>query len=520
MPIAARLIALVVLFLSLSAVADDVKPNVLFIAVDDLKPAIGAFGDEHAVTPNLDRLAARGTAFTNAHCQVAVCAPSRASLMLGLRPDATRVWDLETKFRDAQPDAVTLPQCFKLAGYQAIGMGKLYDDRSTDSRSAMDKVSWSTPYVRVHAEARTTLGYLNPEVVAKVQAARAEVGGRRGNRDQLIEKAFPDGRPITDRADVPDDAYIDGAIAVEAVKRLKGFAESKEPFFLGVGFFKPHLPFNAPEKYWQLYDRDKLPLAEVTKAPEGAPAYATQPGWELRSGYNAPRTGAIALEMQRELVHGYYAATSYIDAQIGKLLDELDRAGLADNTIVVVWGDHGWHLGDHGMWCKHTNYEQATRAPLIIAAPGSRTAGSFKSGKSEAPVEFIDIYPTLIDLARIDEQTPLHGTSLRPILEDPAASVKPIAISQFKRDGGNDMKMGYAYRSDRYRLVQWRKMNTYRGEFDGPVVATELYDYQEDPLETRNLADDPAYADARAEMEALAAEAFAENRKIAEAVGE
>ncbi len=510
--LAAVAVATVVLFVGawlLSPPASAAEPalqrdrpmNVLFIAVDDLKPLIGAFGDEKAVTPNMDRLAAKGAAFTNAHCQQAVCAPSRVSLLTGLRPDTTKVWDLKTEFRAALPDVVTLPQRFKMSGYQSVGMGKIYDPRSAGGRRSMDAVSWSEPFLKVDAPADDTFGYRDPAVVAHVAEAKQSPDWPRGYGKQL-DFAFPDGKPATDKADVPDEAYEDGAMTEVAKQRLAGFAKSGESFFLAVGFKKPHLPFNAPAKYWDLYDRDSFELATVTAAPEGAPDYAPQPGWELRSNYDVVDEGPIPEAKQRELIHGYYAATSYIDAQVGELLDTLEAEGLAENTLIVLWGDHGWHLGDHDIWCKHTNYEQATRSPLIVVDP--RLTGGLRNA---SPVELVDVFPTLLDLAGIEHDGPLHGASLAPILRGDAQRVKEVAVSQYPRGGGGNARMGYAYRTDRYRLVRWREQNAKRdGETNGPINAVELYDYEVDPLETRNLADDPDYADVRAELEALADE--------------
>ncbi len=476
--------------------------NVLFIPVDDLKPAIAAFGDERAITPNLDRLAERGTIFTNAHCQQAVCAPSRVSMLTGLYADTTKVWDLRTKFRDHLPDVVTLPQTFKNNGYMSVGIGKVFDPRSTDR--GLDTRSWSEPYAQVQSPAQSTFGFREPNVIRQVEIAKTSPDWPDGWKQQL-RFAFPDGQPVTDAADVPDEAYEDGLVADVAGARLREFAASDEPFFFAVGFKKPHLPFNAPLKYWQLYDRDEFELATSRHAPEGAPEYASQPGWELRNGiYDV---GGIGFEgdlpddLQRELIHGYYAATSFIDAQVGELLDTLDQTGLAETTIIVLWGDHGFHLGDHGMWCKHTNYEQATRSPLIIVDP--RHEGGIVNA---SPVELVDVFPTLVELADVEHEGTLHGDSLVPILTGEADAVSDFALSQFPRGGrdGED-KMGYAYRTDRYRLVRWRAQNSRElGEIDGPVVAVELYDYEADPLETRNLADDPAYADIRRDLEAMA----------------
>lgn len=475
------------------------KPNILFISVDDLKPSIGAFGDKVAVTPNMDRLAAIGIAFTNAHCQQAVCSPSRVSLLTGLRPDATQVWDLQTRFRDTVPQAITLPQRFREAGYHTVGIGgKIFHGQEDND----DEASWSERFTRVESPSSPTWGYMDPDVVAEVERNRANYSELPRSRKKQLNALFPDKRPPTERLDVADNVYNDGVVTKTAVRRMTELAELDQPFFLAVGYDKPHLPFIAPEKYWQLYNPDAFTLADVMERPEGAPLFATQPGWELRNGYNVPEKGPVPVDLQQELIHGYYACVSYIDAQVGRLLDKLEETGLSDETIVVLWGDHGFHLGDHGVWCKHTNYEQATRSPLIISAPGIGALG----GTAEAPVEFVDIYPTMLDLAGIPLHAALHGTSLVPMIEDPRVSVKAAAISQYPRGGGSALKMGYAYRTDRYRLVIWRQMDFKNGETIGPIVATELYDYEIDPFETRNLAEDPAYASVRRELESLTEE--------------
>lgn len=487
----------------------DQPPNILFIAIDDLKPAIGAFGDVNAVTPNLDQLAARSTTFLNAHCQQAVCAPSRVSLLTGLRPDTTRVWDLKTRFRDHLPGVVTLPQRFKQAGYRSVGIGKVFDPRSTDNATDLDAASWSEPYLHVTAPADETYGYRNPAVVAFIRQRLAEIEPLPDPWvDQLNAIFSPAGRPPTDRAEVPDDAYDDGAVTEVALTRLADFAESGKPFFFAVGYKKPHLPFNAPEKYWAMHDPAAMPLAGVSPPPRGAPDYAPQPGWELRSAYAVPNNDPIPDDLQRELVHGYYAATSYIDAQVGRLVGALDTHGLADQTIIVVLGDHGWHLGDHGIWCKHTNYEQATRSPLIIYAPGSdQHPGTVKS-----PVELVDIYPTLLDLTGLDPAQPgrdeLQGVSLKPLLRDPRGSVKSAAISQFHRQTDRGTLEGYAFRTVRHRYIEWRAMDLRAGDPLGEVVARELYDYETDPLETQNLIDVPGYAQALQNLENLADQYF------------
>jgi len=366
------------------------RPNVLFIAVDDLKPLLGCYGDLQVKSPNIDRLASRGTVFMNAHCQQAVCGPSRASLLTGVGPDTTKVWDLKTLIRKALPDVVMLPQYFKQNGYTVVGMGKIFDPRSVDNGKDMDKASW-TEYLHPECKADESFGCLNPAYLKHLAAVKDKLEKTKGYNKKLKIA----GRPYCDMADVEDTAYFDGAMAETAVKTLADLAQKKHPFFLAVGFKKPHLSFNAPKKYWDLYNREDLKLAEYIDMPKGAPAYAFQPGWELRSYSGVPRKGRLPEPIQRELIHGYYACVSYIDAQVGKLLDALDAAGVADNTVIVLWGDHGWHLGDHSIWCKHTNYEQATRAPLIFVDPVAGRSGN----RTDSPVNFVDIYPTLCKLA-------------------------------------------------------------------------------------------------------------------------
>lgn len=458
------------------------RPNVLFIAVDDLKPTLGAFGDEHAITPNIDRLAARGTVFLNAHCQQAVSAPSRVSLLTGLRPDQTRVWDLQTRFRDHQPDVITLPQHFRMQGYETVGIGKIYDGRSVDSEATMDEVSWSRPYIRTSAISSSTLGYADP-VARQLVSEQLQQAQEQGLTSWQERRRFVQHRPPVECADVPDEAYIDGVNARQAAVLLKELAAGQAPFFLAVGFAKPHLPFNAPKAYWDLYDRATLPMPPTDRMPEGAPAYAFQDSWELRNQYTGvPQQGPLPLEQQAELIHGYYACVSFVDAQIGIVLQALEDSGQADNTIIVLWGDHGFHLGDHGMWCKHTNYEQATRSPLIIAAP----MGLIPPSVTSAPVEFIDLYPTLCELAGLEQPGHLQGTSLIPTMRDPEVDVRPFAVSQYPRNPQHlGRVMGYALRDRRYRYVQWRRWDRDAGA--GEVVAEELYDLVTDPDETQNV---------------------------------
>lgn len=441
------------------------KPNVLLILVDDLKPSFGAYGDTWVHSPNLDRLAARGMRFERAYCNQAVCAPSRNNLLLGSRSTSLGVYSLGYHFRRAVPDAVTLPQHFRANGYHSAGIGKVFH---IGHGNVNDERSWSVPF---HPD--KVVDYVLQESTGG-QLTREEAYF--SNQKLGENKSLPRGA-AWEIADVDDGAYADGRIAAEAIKRLQAYHTSGEAFFLAVGFTKPHLPFCAPRKYWDLYDRDSLPLPKYTKPPVDAPPYAGKTLGELNQYKPIPDQPPLTDATVRQLIHGYYAALSYMDAQLGRVLDELDRLNLRDNTIVVLWGDHGYHLGDHGSWTKHTNYEQANRIPIIVVAPGVTEPGS----QSMALVETVDLYPTLCQLAGLELPTapqPFDGTSMVPILNGSRTNVRDHAYHCFPKAG----KLGRAVRTDRYRLVEWKP---FRGDRDAEY---ELYDYQADPLETRNLA--------------------------------
>lgn len=458
------------------------KMNVLFIAVDDLKPVLGCYGDSMAITPNIDRLAKRGTVFMNAHCQQAVCGASRASLMSGLRQDTTGITEFGHGMRTFVPGVITLPQQLSNHGYQTTGMGKIYDNRNTNSQD--DSESWSIPYIRVHNPTDRTFTYISPELVPLIEARKAEAKAQGITDQRLIMKTVC---PPYESADVPDNAHYDGMIAERGVETLKDLSTNNQPFFLGVGFYKPHLPFNAPKRYWDMYDPAKIKPVEYAQMPVGAPAFHFQDSGELRARFKVPPGGTpIPEEMRIQMTHGYYACVSYIDAQVGMLLDTLAETGLEKNTIIVLFGDHGFHLGDHGMWCKHTNYEQATRSPLIIAGP----PGLFPAQSTQAPVELMDIYPTLCDILEVPAPHWLEGKSLKPLLYDPEADVKPYAMSMYPRNPKEHGKlMGYALRDRRYRYIEWRKEDSHGNHGRGEVVARELYDLATDPHETVNLVD-------------------------------
>jgi iduronate 2-sulfatase len=471
---AAALLALAACLMSwcqpMDAAPAQPRPNVLLICVDDLKPLLGCYGDSRVRSPNIDRLAARGMLFERAYCNQAVCAPSRNTLLTGRRPDTLGIYDLGTNFRKALPDAVTLPQHFKAHGYRVEGLGKIFH---VGHGNHEDPASWSVPHWPA-----AVIAYALPASRAPQGLTREEALFSNRSADSLPRGA------AFESADVPDDAYPDGRLALETVRRLEHAAQRpNQPFFIAVGFVKPHLPFCAPKRYWDLYDRDAFELAPRQTPPEGAPPYAPQFGGELRQYSGVPASGPIPEDLQRTLIHGYHAAISYMDAQLGHVLDALDRLDLAKSTVVVLWGDHGWHLGDHGIWCKHTNYEQATRIPILIVAPGVTKPGS----RTGAMVETADLYPTLCDLATLPlpvGQVPFDGQSLVPVLKDPNTRHKDAILHVYPRHPRNrGMLLGRAVRTERYRLVEWKSPGA-----DPDSAELELYDYQEDPMETKNVA--------------------------------
>ncbi|MBX3746271.1 MAG: sulfatase [Verrucomicrobiae bacterium] len=444
------------------------RPNILLICVDDLKPTLGTYGDTLAKTPHLDRLASTGLRFDLAYCNQAVCAPSRYSLMLGSRPTSTGLYDLSRNLRQVAPDAVTLTQHFMRHGYRTEAVGKVLH---TGHGNVEDAASWSVPPV-----IEKVVEYLDPAHSAGGRLTREEAYFTNQQLDNI--RALPRGAAI-ESADVPDQAYADGRIADEGIRRLQAAAANPgTPFFLALGFVKPHLPFTAPTRYFDLHDPQAFPLAPFQNPPEGAPRYAGKVGGEIVN-YDPLTVENLRDEVtQRRLIHAYYACVTYVDAQIGRVLDELNRLGLRDNTIVVVWGDHGWHLGDHGFWTKHTNYEEANRIPLILSAPGVTRPGT----ATRQLTETVDLFPTLAELAGLPAPSgpqSIDGASLVPVLRDPAASVRDHAYHCFPRGE----RMGRAIRTARHRLVEWKRPGA------PPETAEfELYDYQADPLETRNLA--------------------------------
>lgn len=448
------------------------RPNVLLILVDDLKPALGCYGDRFARTPNIDRLAARGLRFDMAYCNQAVCAPSRFTLMLGSHPTSTGLYGLGSQLRQVLPDAVTMPQYFSRHGYRTESLGKVFH---IGHGNEGDPGSFDVPHFH-----DKVIEYLDPRSTAGGQLTR-EVAYFTNQRLGEI-RSLPRGAAY-EAPDVKDDQYADGRVANEAIKRLRAARQRRDtagtPFFITVGFVRPHLPFSAPKRYWDLYRREDVPLPEVETLPTGVPRVAGKRGGEITNYTPVPTDPQAAFpeSLKRTLIHGYYASTSFVDSQIGRVVDALHETGLAENTIVLLWGDHGFHLGDLGIWTKHTNFEQATRIPILVVAPGVTRPGSATRQLAES----VDLFPTLAELAGLPAPVlpqPLDGISLVPVLKAPEVHLRDHAYHVYPK-----RSLGRAVRTQRYRLVEWRR-------FGDPAEAAEyeLYDYGDNLLERENLA--------------------------------
>jgi len=455
--------------LGFAAVQAAQKPNVLLILVDDLKPAMGCYGDNAAITPNMDALARRGMRFDMAYCNQAVCAPSRFTLMLGAHSTSTGLYGLGSHLRKAWPGAVTMPQHFAKHGYRTESLGKVFH---IGHGNQGDPESFSVPHFH-----DKVIEYLDPESTDGGKLTREEALFTNQKLGQI--RSLPRGAayesPMANDAD-----YADGRVADETVKRLKAakqrLAKDDTPFFITAGFVRPHLPFSAPKKYWDMHDPAKLPMPVNKAFPKDAPKVALKRGGEIAAFKPVPSNGEIDEELTRKLIHGYYASTSYVDAQIGKVTRALEELGLAKDTIVVLWGDHGWHLGDLSIWTKHTNFEQANRIPIIIVAPGLAKPSSVTSQLAET----VDIFPTLSELAGLPASKgpqPIDGVSLVPVLKNPNARVRDHAFHAYPRG----KKLGRAIRTQRYRLVEWKNHSDPNAGVD-----YELYDYKADPWETQN----------------------------------
>lgn len=433
--------------------------NVLFIIADDLSTTLGCYGVEGVKTPNIDKLASRGLKFNRAYCQASLCNPSRASIMTGRRPDNLRIWSNDPHFRGIYPKIITLPEYFKANGYHTAGIGKIFHNWGQPIHG--DSQSWSEP-----EQYNWAAHYQDWYVVNTPYQIHSDI--KKGAAVQYV--------------DVPDEAYLDGRIANAAVSKLKELQET--PFFLAVGFWKPHLPYNAPKKYWDLYDRNKLPAISYTQPVTGVPDIAYVNSDEARSYADIPKTGEIPDEKTRELRHGYLAAISYLDAQIGKVLDELDRLNLTDKTTIVFTSDHGYHAGEHGQFGKWTNFELGTRVPLIISSPKITKPKT----STNSIVELVDIYPTLAEINKLPhhkEYAKLDGQPLIPVLINPDVKTKPYAISQIARPvgaGADFPVLGSTIRSDNFRYTMWVDRATNK------VLSDEFYDLSKDFFEVNNQA--------------------------------
>ena len=493
------------------------KPNILFIAIDDLRPELGCYGSPIAKSPNLDQLAAEGRLFNRAYCQQAICSPSRASLMTGARPDTIGVVENTAYFRELNPDIVTLPQHLIAHGYETVYCGKIYHGKMTDKEKSWSRgPAWNKMKIK---RTPTPGGYALPE---NQKIRKENMEKMRTKYGEQASYGLVQG-PAYESADVADHVYGDGFNTELAIATLKSHLAWKpnKPLFLGLGFIRPHLNFVAPKKYWDMYDPKEIKLATQTESPRNGAATGIHASFELRVRHGIPKYGPIGDELSRTLLHAYYACVSYVDAQIGKMIKALEEAGIRDNTIIIVWGDHGWHLGEMGVWGKATNYEIAARVPLMIWTPNMKARGQ----RTDALVELVDMYPTLCELAGVPLPKHLEGRSFVPLLDNPNRKWKQAALSQFpnpalrewaanplspgmretffgplikdveakiiKQQGETwdrelfeQHLMGYSMRTDRYRLVSWRD---HRDKLSQPLF-TELYDHLNDPTETVNIA--------------------------------
>jgi len=454
------LASIVLLFISLNLVAQNLqKRNVLFIATDDLNMAIGCYGNDFVKTPNIDRLAKKGVKFSNAHCQIPWCSPSRSSLLTGLRPDSVKVFDLDTHFRQTVPDVVTLPQHFKNNGYHSARIGKIfhYNNPSGIGTNGLDdSLSWNER--------------VNPIGQGKLEEDK--IINLTPNKSLGSAMAF---WPSTGT----DAEQTDGKVATEAIRIMN--ERKSEPFFLAVGFFSPHVPLVAPKKYFDLYDVNKIVLPDVNPADAVKyPKLAFNPIYTPYFWQDRP-------DLKKTFIHAYYASISFVDAQVGRLLDELDRLGLSDNTVVVFWSDHGYQLSEHGQWMKQSLWEESTKSPLIVVDP--KLPAQYQG--CSRTVELLDIYPTLTDLCNLSKPNHLMGVSLKPLMINPLQQWDRPAYTQILRLQSN--VMGRSVRTEKWRYTEWGN-----GE-----KGIELYDLTNDPKEQNNLADDADLKKVRTDMKSL-----------------
>ena len=454
-------INLVLIFLLTSLTAchsntEQVHPNVLFIAIDDLRPELGCYGQEHILSPNIDRIAQTGIVFNKTYCNVPVCGASRASLLTGVRPGNKRFKTFLAKADDDLPGHLSLPRHLKNSGYYTVSLGKVYHQKMDDTAGWSER-PWHPKTSGV------TRDYILPASIDTV-------------KNNSTKKKNGNG-PAWEAAEGDDDIYNDGKTTLKALQKLEQLNEQNQPFFLAVGYYKPHLPFNAPKKYWDMYNRDSINLAMNPYIPQNAPNAAIHNNNELRKQYHGvPEEAPLPNDYARSLRHGYYACISYIDAQIGMLVSKLKELELDNNTIIVIWGDHGWNLGEHTMWCKHNNFITSLRAPLIINIPG-KTSGT----KSDAISEFVDSYPTITELCGVETPSHCEGSSLVKAIEDHSYEGKKATYSKWHN--------GLTIRTKRYQYTEWTNPKTKE------VYARMLYDHVTDPNENMNIAELPENQD-------------------------
>lgn len=468
---------------------DTTRPNILFISIDDLRPTLGVYGDTIAKTPNIDKLATEGMTFRQTFTQVAVCAPSRASLMTGLRPDSTRVWHLGDKFRDINTNAVTMPQYFSKFGYHTVNLGKIFHNYMPDS------ISWDEPDLRPKQYKQADWLKRDGETFYISKEVNALQSIKRDSLLKLRPVRYADGwntGPAWEAAQVHDTMYYDGAQNELAKRTLTRIAKKNTPFFMGLGYFRPHLPFTAPKKYWDLYDPKKIPLALNPTVPTNAPGHTMNSMYELRhyDGFNKighpQSTYKMEQDTARILKHGYYASVSYVDALLGDLISHMKDIGIYENTIIILWGDHGWKLGDHNSWGKMTNYNIDLKVPMIIRYPNQENRGA----QTHEITELIDMFPSLCELAGVEIPDYMQGTSFVPLIKNPERQWKNAAFSQFHRrprvSADGKRYMGYSINTKRYHYIEWYAWNPKTGT-RGELQNNELYDSKNDPTETINI---------------------------------
>ncbi|WP_109831759.1 sulfatase [Reichenbachiella versicolor] len=501
------------------------QPNILFIAIDDLRPELGSYGSEIAVSPNIDALASQGLQFNNAYCQQAICGPSRASLLTGQRPATSGIIHNYLKIRELNPDIITLPQHFGNNGYNTAYCGKIFHHGDRD-----DKISWNfNPAKNKIPPFKNIFGGF---------ALKENQNAKKKNIQDIIAKygkgsavrGLGSSGPAYESADVSDRTYWDGYNTELAIATMKEMLKDSadKPFFLGLGFNKPHLNWVAPKKYWDMYNREDIKLTTQVERPENGSAMGLHRSFELRVRHGIPKYGDLDDSLAITLKHAYLACVSYVDAQIGMMIEALEEANVRDNTVIILWSDHGWHLGDMGVWGKATNYEIATRVPMLFWSPNMSEKA--RGAKTDALVELVDIYPTICEAAGITPPEHIEGKSFIPLTEDPQQPWKKAVFSQFptpalrewgahplsdgmketyfgpliedvegeiieqvknnwERDLFENYIMGYAMRTSQYRLVIWKD----RRDFSSEPIFVELYDHDADPHETKNIgADNPA----------------------------